>query len=78
MAGRRSALPGRHWEEGEVVNARGPWRNRNRKPLTLADGVHVSYDRMASFLGSYESAEALKVVRELDAKVEGQLTAAAK
>ena len=35
-------------------------------PVTIliderADGVHVSYDRMASFLGSYGSAEALKV-----------------
>ena len=52
-------------------------------PVTIliderADGVHVSYDRMASFLGSYGSAEALKVARELDAKVEGLLTTAAK
>jgi uncharacterized protein (DUF302 family) len=42
------------------------------------DGVHLSYDRMASFLGSYGSPEALKVAWELDAKVEGLLTAAAK
>lgn len=42
------------------------------------DGVHLSYDRMASFLGSYGSPEVLKVARELDAKVEGLLTAAAK
>jgi uncharacterized protein (DUF302 family) len=42
-----------------------------------ADGVHLSYDRMASFLKSYGSAEALKVARELDAKVETLLTAAA-
>jgi uncharacterized protein (DUF302 family) len=42
------------------------------------DGVHLSYDRMASFLGSYGSPEALKVARELDAKVESLLTAAAK
>lgn len=41
------------------------------------DGVHLSYDRMASFLSSYGSLEALKVARELDAKVEGLLTAAA-
>jgi uncharacterized protein (DUF302 family) len=34
------------------------------------DGVHLSYDRMASFLGSYQNEEALKVARELDAKVE--------
>jgi uncharacterized protein (DUF302 family) len=42
------------------------------------DGVHLTYDRMASFLGAYGSPEALKVARELDAKVEGLLTAAAK
>ena len=41
------------------------------------DGVHISYDRMASFLASYGSAEALQVARELDAKVEKFLTAAA-
>jgi hypothetical protein len=32
---------------------------------------------MASFLGSYQNEEALKVARELDAKVEGLLNAAA-
>ena len=37
------------------------------------DGVHVSYDRMASFLATCHSAEALKVARELDAKVEALL-----
>jgi hypothetical protein len=42
------------------------------------DGVHLSYDRMASFLASYGNADASKVVRELDAKVEALLTAAAK
>jgi len=47
-------------------------------PVTIlvderADGVHLSYDRMASFLGSYQNEEALKVGRELDAKVEGLL-----
>lgn len=35
-----------------------------------ADGVHLSYDRMASFLAPYENAKALAVARELDAKVE--------
>ena len=34
------------------------------------DGVHLSYDRMASFLEPYGNAEALEVARELDAKVE--------
>ena len=52
-------------------------------PVTIliderADGVHLSYDRMASFLGSYGSADALKVAHELDAKVEALLAAAAK
>lgn len=42
-----------------------------------ADGVHLSYDRMASYLAPYGNAEALKVARELDAKVEALLTAAA-
>jgi len=51
-------------------------------PVTIliderSDGVHLSYDRMASFLGSYGSLKALKVARELDAKVEALLTAAA-
>ena len=41
------------------------------------DGVHLSYDRMASFLRPYGNAEALKVAKELDAKVEALLTSAA-
>jgi len=41
------------------------------------DGVHLSYDRMASFLAAYGSAEALKVAQDLDSKVEALLTAAA-
>ena len=40
------------------------------------DGVHISYDRMASFLGPYENAEALKVAKDLDAKVEALLALA--
>jgi hypothetical protein len=39
------------------------------------DGVHISYDRMASYLAPYGNAEALKVARDLDAKAEGLLTA---
>jgi uncharacterized protein (DUF302 family) len=51
-------------------------------PVTIliderSDGVHLSYDRMASFLTPYENAAALKVARELDAKVEALLTSAA-
>ena len=41
------------------------------------DGVHISYDRMASFLAPYESAAALKVAHDLDAKVEALLASAA-
>ena len=41
------------------------------------DGVHISYDRMASFLAPYENAAALKVAKDLDAKVEALLAAAA-
>jgi uncharacterized protein (DUF302 family) len=51
-------------------------------PVTIliderADGVHLSYDRMDSYLAPYGSAEALKVARDLDSKVEVLLTAAA-
>jgi hypothetical protein len=42
------------------------------------DGVRLSYGRMASFLASYGSEDALKVARDLDSKVEALLTAAAK
>jgi uncharacterized protein (DUF302 family) len=51
-------------------------------PVTIliderADGVHLSYDRMASLLAPYGSPEALKVARELDSKVENLLLEAA-
>jgi len=51
-------------------------------PVTIliderADGVHLSYDRMASFLASYENAAASQVAVDLDRKVEAMLTAAA-
>jgi uncharacterized protein (DUF302 family) len=42
-----------------------------------ADGVHLSYDRMASFLATYGSHEALKIAQDLDSKVEALLAAAA-
>jgi uncharacterized protein (DUF302 family) len=35
------------------------------------DGVHVSYDTMASHLAVYGNEKALKVARDLDAKVVG-------
>jgi len=41
------------------------------------DSVRISYDRMASYLAPYGNGDALKVARELDAKVERILTAAA-
>ena len=41
------------------------------------DGVHLSYDRMASFLSPYNNSEALKVAQDLDNKVEALLTACA-
>ncbi len=51
-------------------------------PVTIliderADGVHLSYDKMASLLAPYGSVEAMKVAQELDSKVEALLTAAA-
>jgi uncharacterized protein (DUF302 family) len=42
-----------------------------------ADGVHLSYDRMASLLAPYGNPDALGVTRELDAKVEDLLQKAA-
>jgi uncharacterized protein (DUF302 family) len=42
-----------------------------------ADGVHLSYDRMATLLAPYNNSEALKVARDLDEKVETLLGAAA-
>ena len=42
------------------------------------DGVHLSYDRMASCLAAYGNFEALRVARELDARVEAMLMDAAR
>jgi hypothetical protein len=41
------------------------------------DGVHISYDRMATFLTSYGNAAASAVAVDLDRKVEAMLAAAA-
>ena len=41
------------------------------------DGVHISYDRMASLIAPYGNNNALKVARDLDAKVEDLLQRAA-
>ena len=51
-------------------------------PVTIliderSDGVHLSYDRMTSFLTPYNNSEALKVARDLDKKVEALLSSAA-
>jgi len=51
-------------------------------PITVlvderADGIHLSYDRMVSFLSPYENAKALEVAQELDTKVEALLASAA-
>jgi len=42
-----------------------------------ADGVHLSYDRMASFLAPYGNRNALEVARSLDKKIEDLLRQAA-
>ena len=52
-------------------------------PVTIlvderVDGVHVSYDSMASLLAPYGSQAALVVARDLDAKVESLLKTAAR
>ena len=41
------------------------------------DGVHLSYDKMTSFLAPYGNADALAVARDLDSKVENLLRTAA-
>jgi uncharacterized protein (DUF302 family) len=51
-------------------------------PVTIlvderTDGVRLSYDRMGSFLAPYGNDEALKVARDLDAKIEAVLAKAA-
>jgi uncharacterized protein (DUF302 family) len=51
-------------------------------PVTIliderADGVHLTYDTMASCLATYGSGEALKVAQALDVKTETLLTAVA-
>jgi uncharacterized protein (DUF302 family) len=50
-------------------------------PVTIliderSDGVHLSYDRMASLLAPYGSPKASEVARALDSKVEALLRAA--
>jgi uncharacterized protein (DUF302 family) len=52
-------------------------------PVTIlvderADGVHLSYDSMASLLAPYGSEAALSMARDLDTKIEGLLEMAAR
>jgi uncharacterized protein (DUF302 family) len=42
-----------------------------------ADGVHLSYDRMASFLAAYGNRDAFRVAEDLDNKIETLLREAA-
>ena len=51
-------------------------------PITIlveerADGIRISYDRMASYLAPYGNIDALRVARDLDAKIERILATAA-
>jgi uncharacterized protein (DUF302 family) len=51
-------------------------------PVTIlvderADGVHLTYDKMASLLAPYGNADALAVARDLDSKIERLLREAA-
>jgi hypothetical protein len=44
-------------------------------PLTILledrpDGVHLTYDKMVSFLAPYRNAEALTIARDLDSAIE--------
>ena len=51
-------------------------------PVTLLiderpDGVHISYDRMTTFIASYGNAEAIRVAESLDRTVQTLLLTAA-
>jgi hypothetical protein len=51
-------------------------------PITIlvderADGVHLSYDSMASLIAPYGSEPALAVARDLDAKIQSLFETAA-
>ena len=41
-----------------------------RRIAPWPDGVHLTYDKMASFLAPYRNAEALTVAWDLDSKIE--------
>jgi hypothetical protein len=53
-----------------------------KDPVTVlvderGDGVHLTYDRMVSFLAPYGNSDALKVAQDLDLKVEKLMNEAA-
>ena len=63
--------PGSRAGKADVGLLFAPLNLRSYAPVTLlidqrADGVHLSYDAMASLLAQYENAEALHVARDLD------------
>ncbi len=67
-------IPSRHGEDSRGIGSYAPVTILiDERP----DGVHLSYDRMASFLATYQNAEALKVARDLDSKVEALLNSVA-
>ncbi len=58
-------------------SARETNKTRAQKAADLKFAATIPYDRMASYLAPCGNIDALKVARELDAKVERILTAAA-
>jgi hypothetical protein len=66
-----------HERNGEACSGRRLVRPRTVLVDERADGVHISYDRMASLLTSYGDRDALNIARDLDAKIEDVLRQAA-
>jgi len=74
----------RHWQSphhegnGEACSGCGAliYKYGNRR-VRSRDGVHLSYDRMATFLAPYGNRDALEVARNLDKKIEDLLRQAA-
>jgi hypothetical protein len=54
----------------------GQARSRRRVD-ERSDGVHLTYDKMASLLAPYRNTEALAVARNLDSKIETLLRSSA-
>ncbi len=75
--------PTAEWTARQIAEA-FPWDSAPGAyaPVTVLvderpDGVHLSYDRMASFLAPYGNHDALRVAEDLDKKVETLLRSAA-